>query len=86
MLRAVLGAVAALIVVLVISLSSAGRTSSHGCIYVTTAAATGAQEIYHCGAAARAICESSQVPGAFSPQAAQSIATACRKAGLPVTG
>lgn len=86
MVGAVLGAVAALVIALAISLGTAGRTSSHGCIYLTIPAATGAQEIYHCGAAARSICESSQVPGTFSPQAAQSIGEACRKAGLSVAG
>jgi hypothetical protein len=82
MIGGVLVTVAAVAIALVISLSTAGPTSSHGCIYVTIPAATGAQEIYQCGATARATCQSSQAPGAFTPQAARSIAAECRRAGL----
>ena len=84
LIAAVLAAVAAIAVALVISFSAGSRTSSHGCIYVTIPAATGAQEINRCGAAARETCASSQTAGAFTPQAAQSIAAECRSAGLPV--
>lgn len=84
MIGGVLGVVAAVAVVLVISLATPGRTSAHGCIYATIPAATGAQEINRCGAAARAICASALGPGAFTPQAAPVIAAQCRKAGLPV--
>jgi len=78
------GAVAALVLIVVIALSTSGQSSAHGCIYVTIPAATGAQEISECGATARATCATARTPGAFSPQAAGAVAGECRKAGLPV--
>ena len=81
----VLGAVAALLLIVVIALSTSGQSSAHGCIYVTIPAATGAQEISECGATARATCASARTPGAFSQQAAGAVAGECRKAGLPVS-
>jgi hypothetical protein len=80
----VLATVVAIAVVLVISFSAGGQTSSHGCIYVTIPAATGAQQINRCGAVARDTCASSQTPGAFTAQAARTVAAECRRAGLPV--
>ena len=74
-----------LIVAIVISLVAAGKTSSRGCIYVTIPAATGAEQINQCGDAARATCLSTSTPGAFAPQAAQSIAAECHKARLPTS-
>jgi hypothetical protein len=82
MIGGVLAVVAALAVVLVVSLVSTGPRSSHGCIYATVPAATGAEQIHQCGATARATCRS--VNAAYTPQAARTIATQCRKAGLPV--
>lgn len=84
MIGTVLVTVGALAIVLVIALSTTGPTSSHGCIYATIPAATGAQQIHQCGAAARAVCESSQAPGEFTRSAARTIAAECRAAGLPV--
>jgi len=84
LLGGVLGAVAALVVVLVIALSTGGQSSAHGCIYVTIPAATGAQQISQCGSAARDTCASVRTPGAFSAQAAPVVGGACRKAGLPI--
>lgn len=84
LIRAVLAVVALLAAALVISLLTAGPSSSKGCIYVTIPAATGAQQIHQCGAAARATCDSARTPGAFTPTAAQSVELACRSAGLPV--
>ena len=84
MVGAVLGAVVALAVAVGISIGTSGRTSRHGCIYVTIPAATGAEEVYRCGEQARSTCLSAGTPGAFSEAAARSIATQCRKAGLPV--
>ena len=82
MVGGVLAAVAVLAVVLVLSFSSSGPTSGNGCIYATIPAATGATQVHLCGATARATCQS--VHFAYTPQAAQTIAAACRKAGLPV--
>jgi hypothetical protein len=84
LLGVVVGAVAALLLLVVIALSSSGRSSAHGCIYVTIPAATGAQEISQCGATARETCASVGTPGAFSREAAGTVASECRKAGLPV--
>jgi hypothetical protein len=85
MLRGVLGVVAALAIVLVVSFLISGKSSGHGCIYVTIPAATGAQQVNECGATARSTCLSVSTPGAFTEQAAHSIETECRKAGLPVS-
>lgn len=84
MIRGVASVVAAILVVVVVSLLSSGPSSSRGCIYVTIPAATGTSEIYDCGAAARSICSTVEGPGAYTRQAAQAIVMACRKAGLPV--
>jgi hypothetical protein len=84
MVGGVLGTIAALALVLVISLASAGPSSSRGCIYATIPAATGAQQVNQCGGAARSTCQTVLAPGAFTAQAARSIASECRKAGLPV--
>ena len=82
MVGGVLAVVAVLGVVLIISFASSGPSSSNGCIYATVPAATGAEQIHQCGATARATCQSVHV--AYTPQAAQTVAAACRKAGLAV--
>jgi hypothetical protein len=79
-----LGLVAALAVALVIALSTAGRPSAAGCIHLTIAADTGAQDIDECGATARSTCATALMLGAYPPESAQAIATACREARLPV--
>jgi hypothetical protein len=84
MVGGVLGVVAALAVVLVISLVSATPSSGHGCIYATIPGAVGAEQVHECGATARDTCGSVDAPGAYTHQAAQTLAAACRKAGLPV--
>ena len=84
MVGGVLGVVAALAVVLVISFASSGPGSGHGCIYATIPGAVGAQQVHECGAGARATCQAVNAPGAYTRQAAQTIAAECRKAGLPV--
>jgi hypothetical protein len=84
MIGGVLGIVAALAVVLVISFASSSPSSTSGCIYATIPAATGAQQIHECGATARSTCATVLTPGAFTAQAAHTLATECRKAGLPV--
>jgi len=84
MLGGVLGTIAVLAVVLVISFASSGPSSKSGCIYATIPAATGAQQVHECGAAARSTCATVLTPGAFTAQAASTLASECRKAGLPV--
>jgi hypothetical protein len=80
----VLGTIAALALVLVLSFAVGGPSSKSGCIYATIPADTGATQISQCGAAARATCASVGTRGAFTAQAATTIASECRKAGLPV--
>jgi hypothetical protein len=84
LLALVLALLAILAVALVIALSTAGRSSANGCIYVTIPSATGAQQINQCGVTARDTCASVLMPGAYSPHSAQTIRAACREAGLPV--
>ncbi|HUA48584.1 MAG TPA: hypothetical protein VMA77_25355 [Solirubrobacteraceae bacterium] len=83
-LGGVLGTLVAIALVLVISLSSGGPSSTHGCIYATIAGDVGAQQINQCGTQARDTCQSVYAPGAYTQQAAGVIAAECRKAGLPV--
>ena len=82
MIGGVLGVVAAIAVVLVISFASSSPRSSNGCIYATVPGVVGAVQIDQCGDAARSTCQT--VHAAYAPQAAQTVAAACRKAGLPV--
>jgi hypothetical protein len=84
MIGTVLGALAALAVVLAVAIGSAGKSSAHGCIYTTIAGPVGAQEISQCGAEARSTCLAASAPGTFTPQAARVIKQQCRKAGLRV--
>ena len=82
MIGGVLGVVAVLAVFLVISFASSGPKSSNGCIYATVPGVVGAVQVHQCGDAARSTCQTAHA--AYAPQAAQTVAAACRKAGLPV--
>ena len=84
MVGGVLVVVAAVVAALAVSFASSGPASGHGCIYATIPAATGAQDVSRCGAAARDTCATVFARGAFTTQAAPVIAAECRKAGLPV--
>jgi hypothetical protein len=84
MVGGVLGVVAALAVVLVLSFVAAGPSSRHGCIYANIPGAVGAEQVHQCGAAARETCRTVNAPGAYTRQAAHTLAVQCRKAGLPV--
>lgn len=84
MVGGVLGVVAALAVVLVISFTSSGPSSGHGCIYANIPGVVGAEQVHECGANARHTCGSVNAPGAYTRQAAQTLAVQCHKAGLPV--
>jgi hypothetical protein len=84
MIGGVLGVVAVLAVVVVVSLVSAGPSSGHGCIYANIPGAVGAEQVHECGATARDTCRSVNTPGAYTHQAAQTLAAQCRKAGLRV--
>jgi len=84
MISGVLATVVVLALVLVISFATSAPSSKSGCIYATIPAATGAQQVSQCGAAARSTCTTVLTPGAFTAQAAETLASECRKAGLPV--
>ncbi len=84
MVGGVLGVVAALAVVLVISFVSSGPSSGHGCIYATIPGAVGAEQVHECGANARETCRTVNAPGAYARDAAHTLASECRKAGLSV--
>jgi hypothetical protein len=84
MIGGVLGLLGALVVVLVISLATAGHKSGHGCVSVGLAYSTGGAQVYRCGASARQLCQSINQPGGTSGGAARSLTIECRKAGLPV--
>jgi hypothetical protein len=84
MIGGVVAVTAAIVVAVVIAFATGGRTSSHGCIYATVPAATGAEDISQCGATAASTCATVRRPGAFTEQAAREIAVQCRKAGLTV--
>lgn len=83
-LRGVIATVVAIAIAVAISLATAGKSSSHGCIYATIPGVVGAQQVDQCGASARETCASARRPGAFTPQAADVVVAACRRAGLPV--
>jgi hypothetical protein len=76
--------IAALAVVLAISLGSKGHHTGDGCIDATLPYAFGGQEIYRCGPAAKRECAAVNTPQGFSHEAGRLIAIECRKIGLPV--
>jgi hypothetical protein len=84
MIRGALVTVAVIAVVLVIAFATGGKSSSQGCIYATIPGDVGAQEVNECGTQARDTCATVHAPGAYTLQAADTIAAQCRKAGLPV--
>jgi hypothetical protein len=84
MLGGVLGVVAALAVVLVISLVTSSPKSGHGCISVGLAYSVGGAQVHRCGDSARAMCASVNRPGGSVGATARALTTECRKAGLPV--
>ena len=63
---AVLATTAALLVVVVISIATAGPKSSRDCINVTSPGFVGAQSVSGCGAQARAICHSALVGSGYT--------------------
>jgi hypothetical protein len=81
---AVLAVVAALAVVVAISIGSSGRRTANGCVDVTFPIAIGGQEIYECGTRAQSLCTSVGTSGGLSAVEDRAIAVQCRKAGLKV--
>ncbi len=85
LVRGVAAVAALLIVAVVVSLVATGPGTARGCVRATYAGPVGAEQVYECGDAARALCRSLRRPGGFTGDAATSVAAACRKAGLPAS-
>jgi len=83
MIGGVLGVLAALAVVLIVSIGSTTKASGHGCVSVNLAYSTGGQHIYRCGAGARALCDGVGRVGGITGKPAEVVARECRKAGIP---
>jgi hypothetical protein len=84
LIRGVVAVVAALAVVLVISLATGETTSRHGCVSVSLAYSTGGDHTTRCGDGAKSLCQGVGHAGGITGAPAQAVATACRKAGLTV--
>lgn len=84
MITGVLGVVAALVVILALSLGSGEKQSGHGCISVGLAYSTGGETLNRCGGVARALCAGVNRPGGTGGPAARALTTECRKAGLAI--
>ncbi len=84
-LSGVLATAAALLVVVVISIATAGPKSTGDCINVTSPGFIGAQSVSGCGAQARAICHSALVGSGYTRGQDADILAACRKQGIPVS-
>jgi hypothetical protein len=82
--RAALGTVAVLAAAVVVSFIAGGPRSRHGCIAATVPYSLGGQQLDQCGSAARATCRAVGSSTGFSGAAGHAVASACRKAGLPV--
>jgi hypothetical protein len=84
MIGGVLGVLAVFAAVAVVSLGSTTKQSGHGCVSVSLAYSTGGATIYRCGAGARALCAGVGRAGGITGSPAQTVAAACRKAGVAV--
>lgn len=84
MVGGVLAVVAALVIVLAVSLGTADKKSGPGCVSVSLAYSTGGDHIYRCGGAARSLCAGAGKAGGITGEPAKTIEAACRKAGLPI--
>lgn len=82
----IMALVAAVVVIaVVVSLASQGKSSGHGCLHVTFAGPVGAEQINQCGEGARSLCSTLNAPAStYSADVRATIAIDCRKAGLPV--
>jgi len=75
-----------LAVAVVVSVATSGHSTGNGCIDVNIPYSIGGQEVYRCGAAARAVCAAVDTPSGFSGSAGHAVAAECRKVSLPVGG
>src|ERR1700753_1831681 len=81
LVRGVVGVVSALAWVLVMSLATGETTSRKGCVSVSLAYSTGGDHITRCGDGAKSLCQGVGHAGGIIGAPAQTVATACRKAG-----
>jgi hypothetical protein len=77
-------ATAALVVVAIVSIAGGGTSQTKGCLNVTFASSTGAQQVIGCGARARADCAAIGVPGGYSGVVGRELAEQCHAMGLRV--
>lgn len=73
-----------LVVVVVVSLATAGHRTGNGCVNVNITSSLGNQNYYKCGAEARAMCAATGTAGGLTGLAGRAVATECRKVSLPV--
>jgi hypothetical protein len=85
-LGSVLATVAALVIVVVISVGKSDPKSGNGCVNVTVPSSMGAQQLTGCGARARTMCRSVGAAGGYTGSLARALSSECRKAGLAVGG
>jgi hypothetical protein len=74
----------AVVIVAVIAITTKGHSSGNGCVDVVIPYSVGGQELYQCGAKARALCAGVDTANGFSGTAGQAVAAQCRKAGVRV--
>jgi hypothetical protein len=83
-LSGVLATTLALLVIILISIATAGPKSTGDCINVTSPGFIGAQSVSGCGAKARAICHSALTGSGYAREQNADVLAACRKQGIPV--
>ncbi len=83
LVRAVAGVALALVVAVVVAIASTGPSSKNGCVHAVFPGPVGAERVDGCGAGARALCAGLAASG-YTGEAARTIASECRKAGLRV--
>lgn len=86
LIRGVLAAVVALAAAVAIAVATSGHSTGNGCIDVNIPYSVGGQEVYRCGAAAKAMCAAVDTPGGFGGAAGRTVAAECRKVSLRVGG
>jgi hypothetical protein len=84
MIRGVLAVLGLIAVALVVSFATGEGKTGNGCVSVSLAYSTGGDHITRCGDAARSLCQGVGHAGGITGVPAQTVAAACRKAGLPV--
>jgi hypothetical protein len=73
----------ALVAAVAIALVSSGASSQNGCVHAVFPGPVGAERVDSCGVGARSLCAGLGASG-YTGEAARTIASECRKAGLRV--